>query len=335
MKVERDKLIRALEIVKPGLASKEMIEQSTSFAFMGDRVVTYNDEISISHPVEDMDMTGAVKAEELYQLLGKLQSKNVQLVVTDNEIRLKAGKARAGITLHEEIRLPLEEIGEIGDWLPVPGMLMAAMNFCMFSASNDMSRPVLTCVHVSDKGYVESCNNYRLTRYQLDEELPTPTFLIPVSSVRSLVKYHVTHMVMGTGWVHFKTVDDTVFSCRVFEDEYPNVEGLLNVKGDVFQFPPTLKTVLDKASIFSKRDQFVDEAVEVHILKNLLKVRSEDVVGWFEEKVPIEWEGAEVSFSINPTFLKEVLEKGAPCLLSKGRLKFEGKEWAHVVALKN
>jgi DNA polymerase III sliding clamp (beta) subunit (PCNA family) len=334
MKIEKAKLMKALEIVKPGLASKEMIEQSTSFAFMGGRVVTYNDEISISHPVEDMDMTGAVQAEELYQLLGKLKSKEVNLIIKDNEIRLKSGKARAGITLQEEIRLPLEELGDFGDWVEVPGMLMEAMHFCMFSASTDMSRPVLTCVHVSDTGFVESCNNFRLTRYELGEPSPVGDFLIPVGSVKALVKYHITHMASGQGWIHFKSKDDTIFSCRVFEDEYPDVSGLLGVTGHTFTFPETLREVLGKAAIFSKREQFLDETVDVSILPGEMKVRSEDIVGWFEEKVPMEWDRDEVKFAINPTFLMDVLQKKAPCVLSKDRLMFQGKDWTHVVALR-
>ena len=67
MKVNKEKLRQALEIVRPGLANKEVIEQATSFAFMDGRVVTYNDEISISHPVEGIEIEGAVKADQLYQ----------------------------------------------------------------------------------------------------------------------------------------------------------------------------------------------------------------------------------------------------------------------------
>ena len=334
MKIEKEKLIKALEIVKPGLASKEMIEQSTSFAFMGGRVVTYNDEISISHPVEDMDITGAVKADELYKLLGKLKTKTIQLVIKNNEIRLKSGKALAGITLQEEIQLPLEELGDFGEWFPVPALLMEALHFCMFSASVDMSRPVLTCVHVSDSGFVESCNNFRLTRYELGEESPVGDFLIPVSSVKSLVKYSITQLASGQGWIHFKSKDDTIFSCRVFEDKYPDVSGLLKVKGTKFTFPENVMSVIDKAAIFSKREQFLDETVQVSIMANELKVRSEDIVGWFEEKIDISYEGDDITFAINPTFLKDVLVKKAPCLLSKDKLKFKGKNWSHVVSLR-
>jgi len=54
IKVNRVELKEALERVRPGLASKDIIDQATSFAFLKDRVVTYNDEISISHPVKGL-----------------------------------------------------------------------------------------------------------------------------------------------------------------------------------------------------------------------------------------------------------------------------------------
>ncbi len=66
--ISKKKLQEALEIVKPGLSNNEIIEQTTSFAFIDGRVITYNDELSISCPVEELNVQGAVKAEELYQI---------------------------------------------------------------------------------------------------------------------------------------------------------------------------------------------------------------------------------------------------------------------------
>ena len=63
MQINRQNLQKALEIVKPGLSNKEIIEQTTSFAFIDGKVVTYNDEISICHPVEGLTLEGAVKAD--------------------------------------------------------------------------------------------------------------------------------------------------------------------------------------------------------------------------------------------------------------------------------
>jgi len=335
MKIEKASLIKALEIVKPGLAAKENIEQSTSFAFMGGRVVTYNDEISISHPVSDLDIEGAVRAEEMYQLLGKMKSKEVQLAVTETEIRIKSGKARAGITLQSEIKLPLEEIGDIGKWKKIPEELLQAMKFTMFSCSTDMSKPVLTCVHVTPEGRVESCNNYQVTRFQMKDKLPIGEFLIPVGTVKSLIAYDVTHISEGHGWVHFKTKEDTIFSCRVFEDTYVNLEGIMEVSGNKIHFPENLGTILDRAAVFSKRERWIDEVIEISIdPEGKMKIRSEDDAGWFEETTTLgegKWE--EVSFKINPLFLKDILSQNAPCVVGDHKVKFTGENWVHILAL--
>lgn len=334
MKIEKAQLIRALEIVKPGLSNKEMIEQATSFAFMGGRVVTYNDEISISHPVAEMDITGAVKADELYQLLGKIKQKEVSFEMDDNEVRITAGKARAGITLQQEIRLPLDEIGETGKWKRVPKNLKDAMRFAMFSCGRDMSRPVLTCLHVTGS-HVESCDNFRLTRSALESELPVKEFLIPASSVKDLLNYDFIAVAEGTGWIHFKTKESTVFSCRVFEDEYPKVDGLLKVSGHSFAFPASLDEALKRAAVFSKRDSVIDEKVVVSIQKSVLKIRSEDESGWFEEDVALAADSKvdDVEFAINPGFLSDMLARQTTCELAKDRMKFIGEGWEHVVML--
>jgi len=335
MKIERERLMQALEIVKPGLSTKEMIEQSTSFAFMGGRIVTYNDEISISHPIPEMDITGAVKADELYQLLNKIKAKEVSIAIVENELRIKAVKARAGITLQSEIQLPLEELGDIGKWKKCPALLRQAMQFTMFSCSTDNSKPKLTCVHVMKEGRVESCNNFRLTQFMLGEKVPIDDFLIPVNSVKALVGYNFTYMAQGQGWVHFKTDEDTIFSCRVFDEEYPDVSPLFDVPGEPFKLPATLLELLDKAAVFSKREHFLDEVVEITITADgKLKIRSQDDIGWFEEETAMgEGTWKDLTITINPTFLKDVLTQDAPCIVTDTRMKFTGENWEHVVAL--
>ena len=51
MKINKQQFIEALELVKPGLAAKEIIEQSTSFVFRAGQVITYNDEVAVHAPV--------------------------------------------------------------------------------------------------------------------------------------------------------------------------------------------------------------------------------------------------------------------------------------------
>ena len=93
MKINKAELQNALEKVKPGLAGKELIEQSTSFSFVNNRVVTYNDEISISHPVKGLEIKGAVKAQALYSFLGKVKKEEIDVEYEDNQIIIKTGRS--------------------------------------------------------------------------------------------------------------------------------------------------------------------------------------------------------------------------------------------------
>jgi len=112
MKIKKAELQKALELVKPGLAGKELIEQSTSFAFMGNRVVTYNDEISMSVPlVEGFNLTGAVKAEELYKLLTKLKGDEITLELTENEIQITCGNKGQAYPFRQKLNSPWRNWG--------------------------------------------------------------------------------------------------------------------------------------------------------------------------------------------------------------------------------
>jgi DNA polymerase III sliding clamp (beta) subunit (PCNA family) len=339
MQINRQELLTALEKVKPGLANKEMIEQSTSFAFMDEKIVTYNDEISISHPVKNLNITGAVKAEELYKLLGKLKKDEIEVEITDNEILLTSGKAKAGLTLQQEITLPLDEI-EIGAWkkLPDPEEFKKALSFVLFSVSKDMSRPVLTCIHIDEAGYVEACDNQRLARYQI-KKLPINIPLIPAFSINELLKYDFTHVCLSKvkGWAHFKTKEGTIFSCRTLAESYgdfPDVSHLLEIEGKEITFPKTINEILDRAIIFAKQDFAMDENITINIKNKKIQIRAEGPSGWFEEQANIRYSNAPISFAINPNFFKDIINQSSSCIVGEKCLKFIGGNWEHVVMVR-
>ncbi len=335
--VNKTDLQKALEIVKPGLAPREMVEQSTSFAFLNGRVVTYNDEISVSHPIDGLglEIEGAIQADKLYSLLTKIKKNEVEVSITDNEIQFKAGRTKAGLMLQTEVRLPLEELGEIGDWQPLPEDFLEVLTFTMWTCSNDMSKPILTCVHVSQDGVMESSDNYRITRREFgteSEELPVPSFLIPATSVRDLARFNVTHIAQGEGWVHFKTAEDTVFSCRVFDDSYPDVRPFFEFDGEEVELPRTMPEILDRTAIFGE-GALLDQEVQIKIAKRRMTVRAQSSTGWIEEVAPVRYDGPDIHIVANPSFLKEVTSKVRTCIIGERALKFVGDGWEHVVAL--
>jgi DNA polymerase III sliding clamp (beta) subunit (PCNA family) len=330
--MDRKELMQALEIVKPGLASKAVIDQSTSFAFIGNRIITYNDEISISHPVEGLAIDGAVRSEELYQLLSRITKDEIEITMSEAELLLKAGRARAGIVLQQEIKLPLDELGNRAKWKPLPDDFIKAADFVTPSCSKDMSRPTLTCINVRNDGIIEASDDYRITRYKI-EEMPIPTFLLPGSSARILARYKPIKIAESKGWMHFKCESGTIFSCRIYEGEFPNVDKHFEVKGKKIEFPDTLVNALDRAAVFGAREHQLDDEVTIKIMDNKINISSENDFGWFDEDVKIQYDDKGLGFIINPSFLKSILEQLSSCMIGERCMKFDGPNWMHVISL--
>lgn len=338
MKINRETLRKALETVRPGLANKEgIVEQSTSFVFMRGKVVTFNDEISISYPVEGLDIEGALPADKLYPLLNKITKDDIEIIIDDTkkEIIITAGKMKAGIVLQPEIKLPLKEVAPTNEWKELPENFIRYMKFAAASCSKDLTRPLLTTVHVNKKGYIEATDSRRLTRCYLTEDLPVHTFLIPSSSVEDIVKFNPTKISEGAkGWIHFQTDDKVTISSRIFdEDQYVDITPLLQVEGEEVILPDVTREILDRAIVFAKREDVLEESIQMTLENKRLKLSSSSKQGWFEEEVNIRYKGNPISVLITPYLLKDILSETSRCVISENRIKFEGENWIYVAAL--
>lgn len=332
--IDRLALLQALEIVKPGLSSKDVIEQSTSFAFIDGRVVTYNDEISISHPVSAAGITGAVKADELYQILGKIKKPEIHVECTDTELIFKAGKATVRLTRAERITLPIDEIGETGEWSKLPKSFCKHLRFALRGVSSDMSRPILTCAHIKQNGVIESTDSYRIVQCK-GKKMPVENFLLSGGVIPDVIKAAPTHISMGAGWVHFKTEEGTVISCRVFNDKFVAVDAFLEFEGVEVTFPSIIKDVIDRASVFAKQDKATDESITIELKKGSCKVSAQSVSGSFEEVIKMDYNEDTLSFVIVPQLFKDILTETSSCKIGDGRVTFEGDDWKYLSILKS
>lgn len=336
MNLKRNDLIYALEIVKPGLAKDDKIEQSTSFAFIKNRVVTYNDEISVSHPIKGLKLTGAVEAEKLYAFLAKITNDDIELEVSDKELRIVAGRAKAGFTLQSEIKLPLSgELEEVGEWSELPETFSKYVSFAIPSCSREQSKPRLKCVHITSDGVIEASDGYRITRCDMGVELGVSTFLIPAANAQQVVQLSPTKIAEGNGWMHFGTEEGTVLSCRLQEDEFPDTAPHMMVKGLKIIFPNSINEVLTKAMIFSKRDKAIKETVYIKLTTNKMSISAKADTGWFEETLNFKYSGEEIDFAISPMLLEGIMKETQEGTLGKGKILFQGEGWQYMSLLKD
>jgi len=337
MKINKDQLQEALTIVQPGLASKDIIEQANSFAFLDDKVVTYNDRISLSHPIEGLDIKGAIYAEELYKLLQKIKEGEINISIDKNEVNLKFGKGSARLTLQEEIKIPLIPIK--GEWEKLPDNFNRFLKFAMSACSKDMSQPELTCVNVKTNGIIQATDSYKISHCDLKKPMPVEDFLLPASMTKDVIKINPTHVNKkgDDKWIHFKNEKGTVISCRLMESEkdYPTLQKHLNIEGEQIQLPKTTAEILGKAWVFAKRDNLLEETIRISIESKRMVVFSQSETGSFSEKTLIHYEGNPVEFLIAPHLLIDILKETNQCILNENFIKFEGEGWQYASALQS
>lgn len=331
-KIIKQELLTALEIVKPGLGSNLLIEQISSFAFLDGRVITYNDEISISHPVGGINFSGAIKAEEMYKLLGKIATDEVELEMEGNEIILKAHKSKAGFPIQAEIKLPIQEIEKATKWHDLPANYLDQLLKCSYCCSTTNDQPILTAVFINHKeGFSMGCDRFRLM-YAEFTGMKLPTILLPATSIPIIHRISPIKMAVTENWVHFENNENTIIHCRIMNDTYKDLKYILDVDGAELILPNDIVDILERASILSEK-QGDQEIATVTIEKGKLTVQSRSENGWYEETTKIRYKNPEkpiITFHMNINFFKSILKEELTCIVGSKAIKFQGEGWAYV-----
>lgn len=331
VKVDRQELLNALQSVSPGLASKEIIEQSTSFVFKDGHVHTFNDEVCCKMPTGlPPDLTGAVHAKPLLALLEKLAEKEVGVEATGEELVVSGASRKAGVRMDAQIAMPLSSLEDPKGWKRLPEGWEEGLGIVNGCTSDNNAKFVLTCIHLTPT-FMEALDNHQLVRYTVKLPL-SRKFLVRGASVAPAAGLGVTHVGEGQSWLHFKNKAGLVYSCRVYLDEFPDLDGFLEVKGGKVTLPGGLSEAVEKAEIFSKENAASDKVL-VKLAPGKLVVRGEGALGWFRETIKFKYAGEPLSFLIRPKLLADITKRFQECVLNPDRLMVEGERYKYVTSL--
>jgi len=333
MKINREELLKQLNQLKAALAQRDIIEHSNHFAFLGDKIAAYNDDIALSIPT-DIDIVGAVPAAELIKLLNRLKTEEIDLEIEGGELLFQSGKTKGGIKFDPECKLPLEELGQMKKWRTVPKDLLPALKTCLFSASKDMSKPKLTCVHVLEN-HVESSDSFRITQVIIEDAMKFE-MLIPAANAAHLVQYDMEKYCKTDGWVHFKTAENLIFSSRIYLEEYPNLSKFFDIDDPIeILFPKSLMESLDRAEVFGKADMDIDSEIAVKIEDKKITVKGQNEIGWSEEALKMSYSGDKIEFKIHPEQFRDILNRTRKVSIDQGqsRIFFEADGFSHLLSL--
>lgn len=352
MEIKKADLQKILEDLRPGLAKRDIVNTLSDFTFFGDRIGTFNDQISISYPFE-FGPSCSVDGQSFYQVVMNSVEGDIALRLKEEKevsegekpklfliIKSGGGKegSKASLKTSEAVAVNKIKVPSMKSklWRTIPERFIEGVKFCSFSVSTDLTRPYLTCVAVK-KDKIYSSDGLRISQYSLDGEFDEDDFLILGESAAILAKYKtIEKYVKDDNWIHFRTEENIIFSCRVIKETFPDVSKHFVIKHGVsFVLPKGVKEVVDSVSTVADAEFSVDRVVKVSISGNSIECSGRGSQGSFDKWFTLEKKvEGNIQFGINPLFFSEILsESDLKMKLDENHALFETEIFQHVMCL--
>lgn len=339
MKVQKAEILAALTKVKPGLAKKEIVEQATHFVFVGNEIVTFNDQLCIMHPFE-CDAEFSVKGEEFFKIISNIAEEEFTLTEADNTVKIKSKSTKASLstvvgetaTVTHLIEKIKADIAGKDFWKPLPKDFVDGLYLCAFSASRDLATGVRACVAIKGET-VYSTDGLRASMYVYDSKMDE--LLIPAKDAMELSKYKVKEYGISDNWVHFRTKDGIVFNCKAMKGEYPYkaVSNIFEDDEPTVSLPDTLKEAVSSVLILADGDMDINRIIQVEVESGKIICKAEKERGKMEKVVPFDYKGDDFKFAINPIFFNQILQHATGLNLYEDKAMFSSDNFWHIVSL--
>jgi len=333
MQINREEFLRVLQSVSPGLAQREIIEQSSCFIFIDGRVMTFNDEVCCSRDSPLPELHGALRAQKTLDLLSKLTEDELDVSMNEDgtELLVKGAGRRSGLRMEAQVVLPVDSIEIPTEWRELDARFAEGVSLVHGCASTEMSQFVLTCVHIHPD-YVEASDRFQIARFPIPTGFPQ-SILVRAQSLCKIIGYDMTMCAETGGWVHFKNPTGLVMSIRRHLDSgYRDLSEFITPTGtSKVTLPGGLEEAVGRSNLFSS-EKSDGNVIKVSFRPNKLMIEGEGPSGWFKEQKPVAYEGQPVSFLIAPKLLIEVSKRSSECGISDNRLFIDGGKFLYATA---
>lgn len=330
MNIKREEFLNDLLMVKSGLSPREFIEQSSCYVFSNKRVMTFNDEVACQKEV-GIDITGAVQSAALLDILQKLEDET--LLVRENEkgeLEFRGKRKGFGVTKDAEIFLPIDKVEVPEKWRALPKEFTEAVGLVSHCVSTDESKFILTCVHIGPE-FVESCDNFQIMRADVSIGLKS-SVLVRGVSLKDITALAMEEVALTKSWIHFRNRAGLQYSCRRYNEDYPNLDAKLKSEGHPIVVPKGVAKAAERASVFAL-DPSGETHVQVTLADGKIRIKGEGVAGWYKEVAKVAYDGPGMEFVISPMLLKQISENYSDAIISDRKLTVKGGSWVYCTVL--
>lgn len=298
MTIDRKILLENLKLAMPGIESGNVVLQgSDAFIFHEGKLYTYNDSISVVVPLEqtglvEEDIEGGVHAKELYNVISKFKSDEINFTLTkDNTLLIKSGKAKVEMNfLDFDYMSRIEGISTEEDkWEDLPEDFGDALASCRMASNKSKFAGVFVNGDV-----VLSTDGFQIHVYKMKSQLSE--FYISDSTLNELLKLKgLKRVQVNRTWVHFETDHNVIFSAKTLNAKnlpFDKIMAVMDSSSPTDEdfhatFPLEVFLAIERADNFAL-DINNDSVVRLTISTDKIGVSSEKASGKYNEE--IEWE---------------------------------------------
>ena len=337
--ISRIELLKAFKTLLPGVDSSNPTTMSDIFIFDGRWVKTGNNKLSISYPFpSDTEISGGVKARELYKILSKMSDETVEMKNDEGSIIVKDSVTSLTLNLIQDETtdriINNKKLQRIA-WEKIPENFLHSLLLCMFSTSSDQNSGIWNTVYVNGKDMV-STDNVRISWARIKKSMPE--FMIPVSSIVELLKMEPTNYFIDSAWAHFQNENSgVILSARLVIGDYPidDIKVLFDKETDSkeYTFPESLSKSLGRVSVLSYKDGYI--ALYYDDKNGHLIVKGEREFASIKDKIKIPRGTFPLKkrMHIAPDFLSDILSKTNTFKLAGNVVLFQIDNYIHIIAL--
>lgn len=323
MNHDRVAMLAALNLVKPALATKDLVEELAHVWFDGETVTAYNDaDLGIQAPFES-PFKGGIRGALILGLLHNSRAKEVIFEeVGEGEVMLKAARAKVRLSVLDPERAVYELPGESTNTFKFDDSFIDALKLSLLSVGNDTSIPEKMGVTISvTKQYIDFYTTDSKTIAHADikrpEKGPKPGLraILPTAFCEQLIRLcgNGGYLDVQDDIVMARNSDNVLIWARLVEmaDKPFDFEGAMerNLKGSdnaEYEIPSRLSLALDRA--LTMLDGLPDEPAKFSVADGKLRVEvTAEGRGELKDSVDITGEAPEATFKIAPNLIKRAL----------------------------
>lgn len=311
--MNRSELVKTLELIKPALATKNLVPIFQCFNFTPGSVTAYNDTVAITGPCELEESCG-ISGITLLGILSSMSAEEVTIELAEQNAILTAGKSVTKMPFEPEDNFLFKE--PTGKWtgkIPFTQSLFEAMEMCLETVSVDETQVALHGITLGSNN-LYSCNGDTITRARIKEGSKTRV-LMPTPFCEAVVKlWSSLKMTKGTlqfneEWV-FANFEDWAVYGRVLEVQSPiDFEALIKrtvkTKTPAQTVPEEFLEALSRARVLADPES---AKTQITVAKNKLRMHTQTHMGEVRDEMIFKGH-PDIVADVNSAYIHRALQR--------------------------